>query len=126
MFRHYFILILSCLVGLGALVWISNQYGQEEEKAWDWREELKQIDEEMKRAQDLKNRYLSEAARAEDNALRWQFQQHLKQEAKRAFERAELKRQAAQMLQARIDVLEARKAQILQEHPEANEFERST
>lgn len=121
--RRYLIVILSCLVGIGALFWISD-YAQEE--VLDWQTELKQIDEEIKHAEDLKNRYLAAANRAEDEGMRWQFQQHQKQEAKRAYKRAEDKRHAAQMMQARIDALKARKMQILQEHPEANELERSS
>ncbi len=93
----------------------------EEEQPLNWRDELKQIDDELKKAKDLKNRYLAAARRAEDEGMRWQFMQNEKQEAKRAFQRAEDKKQAAQMLQARIDTLNARREQILQEHPEANE-----
>lgn len=93
----------------------------EDEQPLNWRDELKQIDDELKKAKDLKNRYLAAARRAEDEGMRWQFMQNEKQEAKRAFQRAEDKKQAAQMLQARIDTLNARREQILQEHPEANE-----
>ena len=123
--QRYFTIILSCLVGIGSLFWIAKDYAQEEE-VLDWRTELQQIDEEIKRAEDLKNRYLAAARRAEDEGMRWQFQQNQKQEAKRAYERADDKKQAAKMMQARIDVLNARKAQILQEHPEANELKRSS
>jgi hypothetical protein len=117
--RHYLTVILSCLVGISALFWIAD-YAQDE-VVLDWQTELKQINDEIKRAEDLKKRYLAAAARADDEGMRWQFQQNQKQEAKRAFERADDKRQAAQMMQARIDALNARKMQILQEHPEANE-----
>jgi hypothetical protein len=119
-FRYCLTVLLSCLVGFVTLFWVSNEYAQEEEEI-DWRVELRQIDQEMKRAENLRNRYLAAAARAEDEGMRWQFQQNQKQEARRAFERAEMKKQAAAMLQAQIDALKARKQQILQEHPEANE-----
>lgn len=119
--RRYLIVICSCLVGISVLVWISKPYAQQE---MDWREELKLIDEEIERSENLKNKYLAAAARAEDEGLRWQFQQNQKQEAKRAFQRAEEKRQQAAMMQERIDKLNARKTQILQEHPEAYEFKR--
>ena len=110
-------MILSCLVGIGALFWVSD-YAQEE-VVLDWQTELKQIDDEIKRAENLKTRYLAAARHADDEGMRLQFQQ--KQESKRAYAKAEDKRQAAKMMQARIDALNARKMQILQEHPEANE-----
>lgn len=114
---QYLFLILSCLFCFNAL---------QAQETKDWQTELKEIDDEIDRAKDLKRRYESAAARYDDDGMRWQFQQDNKQEARRAFERAEQKRQAAQMLQARIDVLNARRAQILQEHPEANALERSS
>jgi hypothetical protein len=122
---RYFIIMLSCLIGISAVFWTSKQNAQDEQPL-DWREELKQIDEEIKQSEDLKNRYLAEARRAEDKGMSWQFQQDQKQEAKRAFERADQKKQAAEMMQARIDQLKARRAQILQEHKEANELQRSS
>jgi hypothetical protein len=123
--RNHLALVAFCLTGTPAIFWMAQPLAQEE-LSLDWREELKEIDEEIKRAEDLKNRYLAAARRAEDEGLRWQFMQNEKQEAKRAFQRAEDKKQAAQMLQARIDSLNARRAQIMQEHPEANDAERSS
>lgn len=116
-------LILACLLGATGLSLGTALMAQEEQPV-DWREELRQIDEEIKSAEDLRNRYLAAAARAEDQGMRWQFMQDQKQEAKRAFQRADEKKQAAKMLEARIDVLNARRSQILQEHPEANDFQR--
>lgn len=112
------LIIFVCLVGGTALLWIATT-DAEDEQVLGWREELRQIDAEIKRAQDLKGRYLTEARRAEDQGMQWQRTQ--KQEAKRAYQRAEDKRQAAEMMQAHIDELKARRAQILQEHPEAYE-----
>ncbi len=116
--RNHAAIIAACLLGTTVLFWAAKPHAQEEQ-ALDWKQELRQIDDEIKRAEDLKDKYLAAARRAEDEGMRWQFMQNEKQEAKRAFQRAEDKKQAAQMLQARIDVLNARKAQILQEHPEA-------
>lgn len=113
--------IAACILGTTALFLTVPTIAQQERPA-DWREELKQIDAEIESAEDLKNRYLAAARRAEDQGMRWQFSQDQKQEAKRAFQRADEKKQAAQMLQKRIDALKARKAQILQEHPEANDY----
>ncbi len=119
-FYNRFTILCTCLLGTTALFWITSPQALEE-AAQDWRVELKQIDAELKSAEDLRNRYLADARRAEDQGMRWQFMQNQKQEAKRAFERAENKKQAAQMLQKRIDALNARKAEILKEHPEAND-----
>ena len=118
-------LILACLLGASSLSW-SGSLEAQEEQALDWREELREIDEEIDNAEDLKARYLAAARRAEDQGMRWQFMQDQKQEAKRAFQRAEEKKQAAKMLDARIAALKARRAQILKEHPEANDFPRSS
>ncbi len=139
--RNHTAIIAACLLGTTVLFWATKPHAQEEKFAFDeglpssrelaqlisevslkeqpldWRQELKQIDDEIKRAEDLKDKYLAAARRAEDEGMRWQFMQNEKQEAKRAFQRAEDNKKAAQMLQARIDVLKARKAQILQEHP---------
>jgi hypothetical protein len=109
---RYLVFFIVCVFG------VAQVFAQEE----DWRTELQQIDVELKQLQDEKNRYLAAARRYEDQGLRWQFQQNQKQEAKRAFEMADIKKQAANMLQARIDALNARKSQILQEHPEANDL----
>ena len=116
--------ILACILGTTALFLTQPAMAQQERPA-DWREELKQIDAEIKSAQDLKDRYLAAARRAEAQGQRWQFTQDQKQEAKRAFQRADEKKQAAKMLQDRIDALNAKKARILQEHPEANDFQGS-
>lgn len=117
------LIIFVCLMGGTAVFWIATT-DAEDEQVLGWREELNQIDAEIKRAQDLKGRYLTEARRAEDQGMQWQRTQ--KQEAKRAYQRAEDKRQAAEMMQAHIDELKARRAQILQEHPEAYDLKRST
>ena len=116
--------ILACILGTTTLFLTVPTIAQQDHPA-DWREELKQIDAEIESAEDLRNRYLAAARRAEDQGMRWQFTQDQKQEAKRAFQRADEKKQAAKMLQDRIDALNARKAQILQEHPEANDIQGS-
>jgi hypothetical protein len=100
---------------------LATELFAQEEMSLDWRRELQQIDAELKELEDEKNRYLAAARRYDDQGMRWQFQQNQKQEARRAFEMADIKREAASMLQTRIDVLNARKMQILQEHPEAEQ-----
>ncbi|MBS0650598.1 MAG: hypothetical protein JSR93_05505 [Verrucomicrobia bacterium] len=91
----------------------------------DWKEELDQIDKETKQLKDLKNRYEASATRHENNAMRWQFQQNMKQEARWAYKQAELDREMQKQIQARVDYLDARRAEILKEHPEANGLQKS-
>lgn len=76
-------------------------------------QQLEQIDEELKQLNDLKNRYKAAATRHEDEGIRWQFTQNQKQEAKRAFQRAEMERQMVNEIQIRIDYLEEQKALLL-------------
>lgn len=75
-------------------------------------EEVRKIDTELEQLEDLKGRYRSSASRHENEASRWQFEQNLKQEARRAAQQAELDREMERQIQARIDYLEACKAQI--------------
>ncbi|MBI3237210.1 MAG: hypothetical protein HYZ48_05905 [Chlamydiales bacterium] len=86
----------------------------------NWQEELQEIDKEAEQLEDLKNRYKASAARHEDQAMRWQFEQNLKQEARRASKQADLDRQMIEQIQARLDHLQARKAEILKKHPGAS------
>jgi hypothetical protein len=116
----WYFMLFTTFSGCLGLFWTPAKAMAQEESPLDWRTELQQIHTELRQLEDEKNRYLAAARRAEDEGMRWQFQQNEKQEARRAFERADVKRQAAQMLQGRIDALNARKVQILQEHPEAN------
>jgi DNA repair exonuclease SbcCD ATPase subunit len=117
--------ILACLLGASSLS-LPRSLEAQELQSLDWREELREINEEIKNAEDLRDRYLAAARRAEDQGMRWQFMQDQKQEAKRAFERADEKKKAAKMLEARIKTLKARRDQILQEHSEVNDFPRSS
>ncbi len=114
--RKIWIIIATCLIGTTALLYTHQLQATEVDQPLDWKEELKQIDDEIKATENQRDRYLAAARRAEDEGIRWQFMQNQKQEARRAFQRAEDKKQAARMLQGRIDALNARKAQILQEN----------
>ena len=117
MIRRNLHIILACLVGTSVLFFLidqpvnANQISEE-----NWKLELKEIDEEIKKCEDLRDRHLAAASRAEDQAIRWQFMQDQKQEAKRAFQKADDKRKEAALLQDQINVLNERKAQILKEH----------
>jgi uncharacterized protein (DUF3084 family) len=110
---HTLTLIASCF--LGSLFPASKALAFET-PADDWRIELREIDNELKRAEEDKSRYLALARRDEDEGRR--LMRNEKQEAKRAFARADNERKAAQMLDERIATLQARRAQLLKEHPE--------
>ncbi len=116
--RRDLTVLLTSLFCTTALFWTLEPAAQDTEAVMGWQEELAQINEELEIAEDQRDLNLAAARRAEDQGMRWQFMQDQKQEAKRAFERAEDKKQVAAMYQARIDELNARKMQILQEHPE--------
>ncbi len=90
-----------------------------DEEIPDWGQEVQQIDRELEQLKDLKNRYKASAARHEDEAIRWQFEQNLKQESRRAYRQAELDREMEQQIQSRIDYLQAKREQIVKEHPDA-------
>lgn len=85
----------------------------DETSSWDAQAELSQIDQELEQLEDLKNRYRASAARKEDEATRWQFEQDLKQEARQAQRQAALDREMERQIQLRIDFLQARKAELL-------------
>ncbi len=92
----------------------------------DWQEELKQIDDETHQLKDLKNRYEASEARHKNDGMRWQFQQNMKQESRRAYQQAEMDREMQNQIQARINYLDGRKAEILKEHPEVNAVKKSS
>jgi hypothetical protein len=91
----------------------------------NWQEELQQINKQLDDLKDLRDRYDASATRHENDAMRWQFEQNLKQESRRAYKQAELDRAAEKKIQVQIDELEARKAEILKQHPNANPIEKS-
>lgn len=127
-FKRDLHIILACLVGTSVLFFVvdrSVNAAEAIQDALDWREELSLLDEEIEKSEDLKNRHLATARRAEDQGMRWQFMQNQKQEAKRAFERADANKREAALLQEQIDLLNKRKAQILKDHPEADDSKRS-
>ena len=121
-------IILACLVGTSVLFFVVDRpvnATQSTQSALGWREEIRQIDQEIKTSEELRDRHLAIARRAEDQGMRWQFTQNQKQEAKRAFQKADANKKEAALLQEQIDLLNKRKAQLLKDHPETNESKRS-
>jgi hypothetical protein len=110
-------IILACFVGTSVLFLVVDRPINAAQETLDYKAELQQINEEIKKCEDLRDRHLSAAARAQDQGMRWQFMQDQKQEAKRAFEREDANRKEAAALQNQIDLLNKRKAQILKEYP---------
>lgn len=84
-------------------------------------QELDHINGELKQLNDLKNKYKAAATRHQDDGMRWQFMQDYKQEAKRAFQQADLELEMVQQIQVRMDYLEKQKATLLKEHPQLME-----
>jgi hypothetical protein len=116
LFFAYLRLVVLCCMGTAALFYVTEALAFEQTPPPDLKGELTEIDEELKKTENLRDKALAAARREEDKGMRWQFMQNEKQEAKRAFERADAKKQEAQVLQQKMDQLNARKAQLLKEH----------
>ncbi len=84
----------------------------------DWQSQVTDLDKRIKSLQELKGRYEGSALRHENNAMRWQFEDEYKLEARRAYSQAEFDREVARKIQSQIDDLNAQRAEILQQHPE--------
>lgn len=85
------------------------------------REELDHINRELKQLHDLKNKYKAAATRHQDDGMRWQFMEDYKQEAKRAFQQADLEFEMVQQIQVRIEYLEQQKAELLKKYPDLSD-----
>jgi hypothetical protein len=115
LFFAHILFVMACCV---PLLSVSRVYGVESSGVIDPRLELEQIDASIKTLEDERDRFLAAAAREEDKGMRWQFMQDQKQEAKRAFQRADAKREAAGQVQTQIDALNARRVELLKDHPD--------
>ncbi len=82
----------------------------------DWKEEVKQIDQQIEQLEDLQDKYRSNARRNTNNAMRWQFQNENYLDARRAWDRASEDKQKIQEIQDQIDDLQLRKKKILKEY----------
>ncbi|PWU16252.1 MAG: hypothetical protein C5B45_00820 [Chlamydiae bacterium] len=83
------------------------------EASSDCQNELSQINEEIIYLEEVKTRYLALVLIHEEQAMRWQFDPHLKQEARRSLKLADSERRVLQEIQERIDRLCIRKDQLL-------------
>jgi hypothetical protein len=84
-----------------------------EERCSDCQSELSQIYEEILYLQEVKTRYYAWVFMHEEQAMRWQFNPHLKQEARRCLQLADAERRVIQEIQERIDHLCIRRDQLL-------------
>ncbi|MGL4539426.1 MAG: hypothetical protein ACRCU0_00400 [Candidatus Rhabdochlamydia sp.] len=75
--------------------------------------ELSVINEEINYLEEEKARYLALALIHEEQAMRWQFDPHLKQEARRSLKLADAERRVMQEIQERIDDLCIRRDKLL-------------
>lgn len=84
-----------------------------------WSQQVEEIDRELKRLSDLKNRYKASADRHEDTAQRLQFDSQFTLDARYEMRLAEKAREKEAELQEQIDELKEKRDQILKSHPEA-------
>lgn len=75
--------------------------------------ELSQIHEEILYLEEVKTRYLGLLLIHEEQAMRWQFDPHLKQEARRCLKWVDSERRVIQEIQEKIDRLCMRRDQLL-------------
>lgn len=84
-----------------------------EEVSFDCQSKLSQINKEIMYLEEVKARYLAWVLIHEEQAMRWQFDPHLKQEARRSLKLADSERRVIQEIQERIDHLCIRRDQLL-------------
>lgn len=119
-FGRKLMIVVSCTLCFTALFFVTSPSAQEENAPMDWREELRQIDLEIKRLEDEQTRLNLAATRWDDAGRRWQFQNDMTQEAKKAYQKSDDAKAQMKINQQHIDALKARKAKLLSEHPEGN------
>ena len=110
-FKWLVLVIVLCFGTLSALV--------KEQPASQWRQEVSTIDEAVVKLTDLRNKELANAAWAQNQGDRLQFQSHNLIDARRYWNEADTSREIAARYQQEIDKLELRKKELL----EANDIE---
>lgn len=103
---------IKVILGLCCLLVIPNGLIADEVSS-DCQSELSQINEEIIYLEEVKTRYLALVLIHEEQAMRWQFDPHLKQEARRSLKLADSERRVIQEIQERIDHLCIRRDQLL-------------
>lgn len=81
-----------------------------------WQSELVSIDQQLAELQEMQEQLRSSITRKSNNAMRWQFQNENYQDARRTWDQVAREKEQLAAVQKKIDELEARKQEILQEH----------
>jgi len=81
-----------------------------------WKQEVENIDNAIKRLTDLRDKELARAARRQNDGDRLQFQSQNLIDAKRAWAEADASREIAERYQQEIDQLQVRRANLLKKH----------
>ena len=84
-----------------------------EQSPENWKQEVETIDQAVVKLTDLRNKELSNAAWAQNQGDRLQFQSHNLLDARRYWNEADTSREIAARYQEEIDKLEVRKKEIL-------------
>ena len=84
-----------------------------EQSPENWKQEVETIDQAVIKLTDLRNKELSNAAWAQNQGDRLQFQSHNLLDARRYWNEADTSREIAARYQEEIDKLEVRKKEIL-------------
>lgn len=105
-FKWFMVVTVLCVGTLSALV--------KEQPASQWQQEVSTIDETVIKLTDLRNKELANAAWAQNQGDRLQFQSHNLIDARRYWNEAETSREIAARYQQEIDKLELRKKELLE------------
>lgn len=104
--------VIKVILGLCCLLFILNGLFADQVSS-NYQRELSQINEEITYLEEVKTRYLASVLIHEEQAMRWQFDPHLKQEARHSLKLADSERRVIQEIQERIDHLYVRRDQLL-------------
>jgi len=91
-----------------------------------WEQEVETIDKATKKLTNLRNKELANAAWAQNQGDRLQFQSHNLIDARRYWNEADTSREIAARYQEEIDKLEIRKTSLLNEHGKTSTPSRET
>lgn len=107
---------IKMLLGFCCLMLVCIQNGivaDNVSSSHDYQKDLSLINEEIAYLEEVKARYLALALIHEEQAMRWQFDPHLKQEARRSLRLADAERRVIQEIQLRVDDLCAQRNKLL-------------
>jgi len=106
--KYFLIGMVLCFGSASALV--------KEQPPQNWKLEVETIDRATLKLTDLRNKELANAAWAQNQGDRLQFQTHNLMDARRYWNEADTSREIAERYQEEIDKLETRKEVLLEKH----------